>query len=256
MHRERNRRTCERDVSNHPRTGDEEKPRHHRGECDPAGSTRETPRRVSQRHEHQGPGRILGEKQQSAHRSQRDEPGHGRARLGYFHTVPKRKRREREHHEKHGAAHDDGLLPDRHREQQRQCREPPGTGLEQPPSEIVGQPRGEPEQHEVEAEQKIVGGKPVGRRRRSGEKFCALRFRHHSQRPGDHERVERRMVQLRIRLSRVELHAAGVQKRDGLGKVDERRETLAAGQLPAHVGLDERALSRRAVKLFPRHQQR
>src|SRR5687768_13499440 len=59
-----------------------------------------------------------------------------------------------------------------------------------------------------------------------------------------------------IRSRRIEAGAATLQKRRGLRIIDQGREALPARELPADVGLNQRGLGRRPVKLFPRDEQR
>ena len=116
------------------------------------------------------------------------------------------------------------------------------TGTERKSASAASQPAGapksrrprsnasqiaEPEEREVEAEQEIVRPEAVGRRGRGAEEGLAQGgAAAGAARPGDHQRVERRLVDLGIGDGRVEADAPGAEERGRLGVVDARREPL------------------------------
>src|ERR1039457_2188504 len=111
-----------------------------------------------------------------------------------------------------------------------------------------------PEKGEVEPQQEIVGPKPERGGGRGCEERIVPRVRkepEHAKRARDHHRVKRRLVDLWIGPGRVEADALRPEERDRLRVVDAGRESLAQGDLPAHVGLRKRRLARGSVELLP-----
>ena len=259
LHRQRDGIAGEAEVARDPWPAHHDETRRHPRERHPAGPAREAPGDVAQHDECQRAGRVLREKQQSAHGAERRQPaGRNDGRSGGIVALDagqQQEQPEHEHHEQRRAGQGDGLLPGRDRHEQGQRRDDRRAGVKQPPREEVGHRRGEPEQEDVERQQEIVGRKAVGRHRRVGEERGARPGGQQAQRPGDHDRVQRRLVQLRTGLERVVAHAALAQEGDRLRVRDERREPLPRRQLTAGVGLQQHDLAGRAVELHPRDAQ-